>query len=288
MIRDDFCAVILTHGRPDRVVTIETLRRGGYTGRILLVVDDEDEALNEYQSRYGDDVLVFSKGEMEGTFDEGDNLANRRGVVYARNACPALVKSAGYRYFIELDDDYTDFCLRVTSAASYGYVRHRVGLDSLFNALTDFLIETPAHTVALSQGGDWIGGGGNLSGGIRMRRKAMNSFVCDVEDPVTFLGRINEDTTTYTYRGRQGVLYFTVMQAMLTQITTQANPGGMTGLYLDHGTYVKSFYSVLWSPSCAKVSAMGDPRSGHMRFHHDIAWRHTVPMILRESVRKEK
>ncbi|EFC6976332.1 hypothetical protein DFZ72_21860 [Escherichia coli] len=39
-MRDDFCAFILTHGRPDKVLTYRTLRRAGYTGKIFIVVDD--------------------------------------------------------------------------------------------------------------------------------------------------------------------------------------------------------------------------------------------------------
>ncbi len=31
-MRDDFCAFILTHGRPDKVLTYRTLRRAGYRG----------------------------------------------------------------------------------------------------------------------------------------------------------------------------------------------------------------------------------------------------------------
>lgn len=31
-MRDDFCAFILTHGRPDKVLTYRTLRRAGYGG----------------------------------------------------------------------------------------------------------------------------------------------------------------------------------------------------------------------------------------------------------------
>ncbi|MEW3551668.1 hypothetical protein MZV21_26770 [Escherichia coli] len=39
-MRDDFCAFILTHGRPDKVLTYRTLRRAGYTGKIFIVVDE--------------------------------------------------------------------------------------------------------------------------------------------------------------------------------------------------------------------------------------------------------
>lgn len=46
-MRDDFCAFILTHGRPGKVLTYRTLRRAGYTGKIFIVVDDEDKTRNQ-------------------------------------------------------------------------------------------------------------------------------------------------------------------------------------------------------------------------------------------------
>ena len=60
-MRDDFCAFILTHGRPDKVLTYRTLRRAGYTGKIFIVVDDEDKTRDQYMADYGEQVLVFSK-----------------------------------------------------------------------------------------------------------------------------------------------------------------------------------------------------------------------------------
>lgn len=69
----------------------------------------------------------------------------------------------------------------------------------------------------------------------------------------------------------------------LDQLETQSNSGGMTELYLDAGTYVKSFYTVMYCPSCVVVSAMG---TAHRRLHHHIKWRYAVPKILHESVKK--
>lgn len=60
-MRDDFCAFILTHGRPDKVLTYRTLRRAGYTGKIFIVVDDEDKTRHQYMAEFGEQVLVFSK-----------------------------------------------------------------------------------------------------------------------------------------------------------------------------------------------------------------------------------
>lgn len=57
----------------------------------------------------------------------------------------------------------------------------------------------------------------------------------------------------------------------------------MTDIYLDVGTYVKSFYSVMTMPSCVTVAMMGET---HRRMHHNISWVNCVPMILNEKYRK--
>lgn len=94
MRHNGFVAFILTHGRPDRVLTYEKLRKHGYTGKIYIVCDDEDKTLPEYRKRFGD-VLVFSKSEIAKTFDEGDNFGDRRAIIYARNACFELAQQIG-------------------------------------------------------------------------------------------------------------------------------------------------------------------------------------------------
>ena len=54
----------------------------------------------------------------------------------------------------------------------------------------------------------------------------------------------------------------------------------MTEQYLDAGTYVKSFYTVIGSPSCAKIAIMN---SNHPRIHHKILWNNCCPKILNEK-----
>ena len=84
---NNFAVFILSNGRPDRVYTYETLRRHGYTGRIVLVVDDLDKTKDEYIEKYGSDVVVFDKRAAAKTFDQADNFDDMRAIVYARNAC---------------------------------------------------------------------------------------------------------------------------------------------------------------------------------------------------------
>ena len=58
---NDFCVFILTHGRPDKVYTVNTLKKHGYTGPVYLVIDDEDNTSAKYYENYGDQVIMFSK-----------------------------------------------------------------------------------------------------------------------------------------------------------------------------------------------------------------------------------
>lgn len=286
-MRSDFCAFILSHGRPDRVLTHDTLRKAGYTGKIYIVIDDEDKTGDQYRQTFGDIVLTFSKQTIASTFDEGDNFDGRRGVIYARNACFNLAKNIGVKYFIQLDDDYTSFSMRWNGERNYGYAPIKQRLDDLFYTVLSYFIETPRITsIALSQGGDHMGTSKGKK--VSMRRKAMNSFFCSVDRPFRFVGRVNEDTTTYTLLGREGSLFLTVLQAQLNQVQTQINQGGMTEIYLDQGTYVKSFYSVMYAPSCVQVGEMGDPRSSASRMHHVINWHKAVPLILREEVARRR
>jgi hypothetical protein len=58
----------------------------------------------------------------------------------------------------------------------------------------------------------------------------------------------------------------------------------MTEIYLDQGTYVKSFFSVMFQPSSIKVEYHPVMR----RIHHRIDWEKTVPLILSETLKKGK
>lgn len=280
---DDFCALILTHGRPDRVLTLRTLERSGYTGPVFLVVDDEDKTLPEYRERYGDQVRVFSKSDIAARFDEADNFDDRRSIFYARNASFEIARELGFTRFIQLDDDYTAFSFRAGPAQEYG-TWNITCLDEVFGLLLEYFDAIPAASLCFCQGGDFIGGLGNGAvENVTFKRKAMNTFICSTERPFAFVGRVNEDVNTYVAGGRRGLLFITLMGVQIVQLNTQTNSGGMTELYLDGGTYLKSFYTIMFAPSCVSITEMGEV---NRRIHHRVDWQTAVPVILREEHRK--
>lgn len=285
-MREDFCVFILTHGRPDRVCTYDTLMKSGYTGKVYIVIDDEDKTADRYHRKFGDKVLMFSKDELAAVTDESDNFQHRQAIVYARNACWDLAKQVGCRYFVQLDDDYHGFYIRNDSGGNYvgANVVTSKKLGRVLSELVEFMISSGSVAVAMSQGGDHIGGETESR---RLTRKCMNSWFCDSERPIAFFGHMNEDVSAYITYGRRGDLFFTVHQAQLNQLSTQQTPGGMSDLYLTSGTYQKSFYTVMAAPSCVKIGMMRDPRGSHWRIHHKINWHKAVPKILDEKYRKQ-
>ena len=278
---DDFAVFILTHGRPDRIHTLKTLEKQGYTGDWYLIIDNEDKMADEYYKNYGDKVIMFDKKAISLTFDTADLSDDRRAIVYARNACFQIAKELGIKYFVEFDDDYTSFNLRYPKEGKLA-ARMLDNLDDIFEMMLDFLEDTQALTVCFSQGGDHIGG---LTGRWKkgLIRKVMNSFFCRTDRPFQFLGRVNEDVNTYTYLGSKGELMLTTTDLMLVQLQTQSNQGGMTDLYLDSGTYLKSFYTVMYMPSAVEIREMG---TANRRLHHHVKWNNCVPMILNERYKK--
>jgi hypothetical protein len=286
-----FAVFILTHGRADSVYTFKTLRQQGYTGKIYLLCDDEDKQITKYKNLYGSDtVIVFNKQDAIDVTDSGDNFKKRNSVVYARNINFKIAAELGLTHFWQLDDDYTRFDYSLNEEMQYTTSNNKIGkLDDVLEAMVNFIDTTPFHSIAFAQGGDFIGGEGCtlLS---RMRkdeiyRKVMNSFLFKIDRPVQFMGRINEDVNMYVEWGRRGILFMTSPQLRLQQVVTQQNSGGLTDIYLELGTYTKSFYTVMYAPSCVKISEVG---TTDRRIHHQVMWKYAVPKILDESHRKPR
>lgn len=283
MKHKDFAVLILTHGRADRVYTIKSLRDAKYDGKIYLVCDDEDEQLSEYQNIFGkENVIVFNKADAVKETDDADIFKDKRAVVYARNQTFKIAKSLELEYFCVVDDDYVGYGARWEEN---GQLREKKveNITPIFDALIDFLEDSKSITVSFAQGGDLIGGLSNQTWRKQLLRKAMNIFFCKTDRPFEFYGKINEDVNMYVLNGIKGKLCFTYVPIILHQLQTQSNEGGLTDIYLNLGTYVKSFYSVMYAPSCVKVASMGDK---HLRIHHQIEWEHCTPKILNEKWKK--
>lgn len=297
--QNDFCVLILSHGRPNNVVTVETLRKMGYTGKWFIVLDSFDETIDQYKEKFGDDkVIVFDKKAImdDPNTDAMDNFYFHKSIMYARQACISIVKEMGFRYFAEYEDDYDSVRWRMNEKIEYSSKmlsqnpEDRV-LDQVFDAMLDYLIETPRLTaICMAQSGDYIGGGNSRMIQEQSRRKAMNSWMIDTERPFDFAGTMNDDVNAYTTLSNRGMLFLTTGYIAINQKQTQSNASGNTDMYKQFGTYTKSFYSVMGHPSGVKIGTiqnLGDRvNTAAFRVHHTVDWKSVAPKILKESTKK--
>jgi hypothetical protein len=279
---------ILTHGRANNVLTYKTIKKTNYTGKIYFIVDDADEQIELYKKNFGaDKVIVFNKLKVlkEIKFDLIDNVKNFRTIIFARNACFNIAKELGIRYFMQLDDDYTGFYYIKPERHKLKHIQI-TKFNEVLQIMLTFFKNTNFKSIAMAQGGDFLGG--NKGGFLKSRkrkRKCMNSFLCDVQRPFKFIGRINEDVNTYVNGARNGSLFLTIPRLCLVQKQTQSNKGGMSGAYEDLGTYVKSYPTVMLSPSSVRIRLMG---SKCRRIHHYVDPNTTYQEIIKLNIWKEK
>ena len=273
---DKFAVFILCHGRPNYNETYRTLQRSGYTGRIVIILDNLDQTKEDYIRIYGfDNVYVFNKSWVALESDAMNNFNDRCATLFVRNATFDIAKDLGIDYFLVLDDDYKSFCHKREECE-----RTSKKLDDVFFWFVEYLANTSIKCIAFSQGGDHIGG---FNPNKICKRKAMNSFFCVTKRPFKYYGTMNDDVNMYLINGMRGDIFLTFYPFMLHQAPTQANAEGLTEIYQKYGTFTKSFYSVICSPTAVVITQMGDK---NMRLHHNIKWNKAVPCIINEQYKK--
>lgn len=285
MVRNDFAVLILTHGRADEMLTLDTLRKMNFTGRWYMVVDNEDDQVLRYREKFGSEhVVVFDKAAVAEWTDAGDNFPGRTAILWARNASFQIARDLGLTYFQMMDDDFAEVQLKYTNQDRTRLLARQLKCyDDCVEMAINFLDATGALSVAFGQGGDWIGGIGNQFAEAPVSRKCMNTFICRADRPFKFAGRMNEDVSTYVLNGMRGGLMFSIMPIAVLPPPTQSIAGGMTDEYKDSGTYVKTFYSVMYAPSAVKVGTM---KRYCARVHHSLSWRNIAAKILDPKYKK--
>lgn len=275
---------IFSYKRANKVFTHDVLKNTNYKGDIYIVISEDDPTISEYFDKFKKNVIVFSKEKARNITDLCDNWENRKLVVFARNYIFKIAEQMGLDCFCVLDDDYDRFSFRRCFGDKLkGFKVQNSGV--IIEKCLKYLMNTDTlDCFAWCQDGDFIGGAGGFEN-IGGKRKIMNAYFFKTNRPIRFKGSINEDLNASVYEGQRGKVFFTINDVSIHQMMTQTNSGGLTDAYLDSGTYIKSFYSVIVAPNCVKVSAMG---SKDLRIHHKVSWNKACPKIIREEVKYGK
>lgn len=276
-MRNDFAAIIISHKRPE-CSTYRVLREYGYTGKVYVVIDDGDPAIEDYKERYGDGVKVFRK---EVNFDIGDNFDGPNSIAtFSRNYCWTVAEVEGLNAFLMLDDDLEQI--------SYRYVKegHLKGkkaknLDWLFDNVYDWLMPANMGCISFGNAMDYIGGAERLN---KAKRAVMNAFFFKTERRFEFCGRYSEDVISPLIQNKTGncMLGHTGVQAQFDVWTagTPKKDGGCQTAYRDNSSFNLRFYNILWNPDCVYLKYNG------AEWIAITQERYAYPMIISERHRK--
>lgn len=287
-MRHKFACFIFSHGRAKTMTTHALLRKSGYTGMIYIICDDEDDQIEDYKKLENEKqkVIIFNKSKYvdSGEIDSLDNFHKHYCLLWGRNAGFDIAEELGLEYFVQLDDDYREFLFRYPEEGKLK-ANKVLDLDYIFDLYLDFMdTDKRIKSVAFMQGGDFIGG---VNSWLKnpCKRKVMNSWFCKTERRIHFKGTMNDDVNTYCDGGARGDLYFSFNNPIIVPEQTQKIDGGMSVIYADMGTYIKSFYTVMLCPSFVTVSTMG---GSHQRIHHRINSKNGFPMIISDKWKKAR
>ena len=142
--RTDFCIFIISHGRPNDIYTLKTLAKAGCTIPVYIVIDNHDKTADEYLKKYRKQVFIFDKDKYASMVDQYDNFNNLRTTTHARNACFDLAIELGYKYFLVLDDDYTQFIMRINHKLEHPTGRYLIikNIDNVFYKTLEYFINS--------------------------------------------------------------------------------------------------------------------------------------------------
>lgn len=279
----DYAVFILSHGRAKDIKTVKTLCKFGYTGKWFVVIDDMDKQRKLYEKKFDKDhLIIFNKKEVAKETDTGDCSDELNVGVFARNFIIDEAKRRGYKYHVQLDDDFTGFTFRYVVGNKIASKRCG-NIDALFNSVIDYLKQTNMQVLSFALSSDYLGGIKNKKYFKGLLPKTMGTFFIKTNGCPKFIMRMNDDVTTGALYNHKGVLYRTISMVQTETPATQSMGGGMTEVYRNSGTYRKAFYSVICLPSSAKISAMGIT---DFRLHHAIEWNTCTPKILSERYKK--
>ena len=289
----DFLIVIFSFKRAKLLykTTMQTLDRHLSKARRVIVVSDDDPTLDQYVRYFGrENLYIINKDECqkERPVDLGDAYSFKGVISWARNAQFKVARDLGYKYFVSLEDDYTEFATRAPYRDSL--------LISSRNSFTERFDETAEvhfrlldsapflNSVGMAQGGDYICGLENSFYKQGYRMKTMNAIFYQTDREYEFMGRINEDYTAYIVNDQLGRLSITLPGFAVIQGQTQKNAGGATDVYKAYGTWLKSMYSVMFSPSCVSIGVLSWKS---IRTHHNCTWKYCDVKVISSKCAKE-
>lgn len=260
---------IITHGRPFNQRTLQTLTSFSYTGKVYLVLDDEDTTIDDYVKTYGtDSILVFNKEKYINETDTGLHRPYRKFAVFARNAVEDLAVELGLDYFMVFDDDITNFRIRYDENGSLKSCSLSGIIDDVFESCIKFMADTGIHCTSFGFCNVYRSGVECLYTENSRNRLCAEAFIRDTKIRVHWRLNMVEDLITSLDYNRMGDVWLQLLPVQVEILMSEgAVEGGNSDAYNDFGLYRLNFMPTIAYPDCNVV-----------KFHNG-KWRTTLSAV---------
>lgn len=254
-----YAVFILTHGRPDYQLTLQTLQNRGYTGDYYLVVDDQDSTLPEYLANYGDSVIVFDKDAYVSVTDTGLYTPQKNFAVFSRNAIEDIARDLGYDCFIMMDDDLTNFRFRYPEDNSFKSLKITQNLDKIFEAYIEYLMECDLACLCFGIHNNYMKGTDVLYEENPRLRLCFTVYFRNCKFPVSWKLNMCEDRITSLECSRSGQVWLQLLNVQVDTVEIGGKiKGGNSEVYNSVDKFKQTFFPVMIFPDCNYCSYWKD------------------------------
>lgn len=250
---------IKTHGRPNSQHTLKALRDAGYTGTIVLVLDDEDDTIKEYNKYVNDhtSVVVFNKESYVQTVDSGVSNPKREVNLYAWCACEDLAKGLGLTSCVMADDDITGFRYRYIEGNSLKSLHITGNIDLILKSYLDFIESGNVCATAFGTNQMYMGGAEVMKPEKTIDFRAPYNFIFrNMKYDFSWVSGMYEDTISPVLENQRGkyTIQLPFVQLEMKDVAAGAD-GGMTSTYNQTNTFRRIGSLFQYHPSCVRYVA---------------------------------
>lgn len=252
----NFAVMICTHGRPNAQHTLDFLRNNGYTGKIILVVDDEDDTVTDLMLKTypNADTIKFDKQEWIDKSDTGTIENQRKCILYAKNYCEHLAQNLKLEAFVIADDDIFNLRYRYPEDGKLKSLKITQNLDGVINAYVDFMLSTDIVATGFGFTQFYFSGENSFSPENFLKYRVPYNFVFrNTKHKIDWMSWFGEDIITAVMYNKRGYFMQDIpyIQQEIKPLAKEA--GGMKETYDSNSDIRLTMQNVMYLPSELKA-----------------------------------
>lgn len=256
MRNKNFAIMICTHGRPDKQYTLEALRKAGYTGNVILIVDDEDDTVDKLCSNYEDyntSVCIFPKQCYIDNVDYGPKLF-RKVILYGKCACENLAKKLQLDTFVISDDDTKQFRYRFIEDGKLRALPITKNFDEVADTFVDYLINADLTALSFGFTSSYLKGTSVFDPVTTCNNRVAYNFVFrNSKHKVDWRGSYGEDLITACTSSIVGNVWMNMPVIHNDMVVQGKSDGGMTELYKSQDSLELVQCETMYCPTSMKA-----------------------------------